>query len=82
MNVTTFSMQIRTHLLATGRFLTIMPNSMLRFNSKAWRMKALPIELHVQPRFVAVVTLKNRTLSPKTQQFIELARGVLPFNKP
>jgi DNA-binding transcriptional LysR family regulator len=74
--VTTFSMQIRSHLLATGRFLTIMPNSMLRFNREAWGLKALPTKLAIQPRFVAAVTLKNRTLSPPTQLFIEHLRAV------
>lgn len=75
-SVTTFSMQIRSHLLATGRFLTIMPSSMLHFNSKAWLLKALPISFRIQPRFVAAVTLKNRTVSPVTQLFVEHARVV------
>jgi DNA-binding transcriptional LysR family regulator len=75
-SVTTFSMQIRSHLLATGRFLTIMPSSMLHFNSKAWLLKALPISFRIQPRFVAAVTLKNRTVSPITQLFVEHARVV------
>jgi hypothetical protein len=61
--VTTFSMQIRSHLLATGRFLTIMPNSILRFNKEAWRL-ALPIALSIQPRFVAAITLKIEPLAP------------------
>ncbi len=75
-SVSTFSMQIRSHLLATGRFLTIMPSSMLHFNSKAWLLKALPIKFRIQPRFVAAVTLKNRTISPVTQLFVEHARAV------
>ena len=74
--VTTFSMQIRSHLLATGRFLTIMPNSMLRFNREALGLKALPTKLAIQPRFVAAVTLKNRTLSAPTQLFVEHLRAV------
>jgi DNA-binding transcriptional LysR family regulator len=75
-SVTTFSMQIRSHLLATGRFLTIMPRSMLHFNGKVWLLKALPISVPIQPRFVAAVTLKNRTPSPVTQLFVEHARVV------
>jgi DNA-binding transcriptional LysR family regulator len=75
-SVTTYSMHLRSHLLATGRFLTIMPSSMLRFNRKIWHLKALPIELPSRPRFVAMVTLKNRTLGPVTQLFIKQARAV------
>jgi DNA-binding transcriptional LysR family regulator len=74
--VTTFSMQIRSHLLATGRFLTIMPSSMLRFNREAWHLKALPTKLRIRPRFVAAVTLKGRTLSPQTQLFMGQLRLV------
>jgi DNA-binding transcriptional LysR family regulator len=75
-SVTTFSMQIRSHLLATGHFLTIMPRSMLHFNSKAWLLKALPVKFRIQPRSVAAVTLKNRTVGPVTKLFIEHARAV------
>jgi DNA-binding transcriptional LysR family regulator len=75
-SVSTYSMHLRSHLLGSGRFLTIMPNSMLRFNFRASNLKALPIELQIRPRFTAVVTLKNRTLGPVTQLFIEHARAV------
>jgi hypothetical protein len=36
----------------------------------------LPIELAMPPQFVVVVTLKNRTLSPVVERFIECARDV------
>jgi DNA-binding transcriptional LysR family regulator len=32
--VASLSMHLRTHLLATGKFLTVMPNSMFRFNAE------------------------------------------------
>jgi len=75
-SVTSFSMNLRNHLLATGRFVTILSGSVLRFNAKAWSLKALPIDLGLQPRFVAIVTLKNRSLSPVVQLFIDHARAV------
>jgi hypothetical protein len=34
-NVVSRSMNLRNHLLATGRFLTVLSASMLRFNAKA-----------------------------------------------
>jgi DNA-binding transcriptional LysR family regulator len=75
-SVISFSMHLRNHLLATGRFLTVLSGSVLRSNAKGWSLKALPIDLGIQPRFVAVITLKNRTLSPVVELFIEHARAV------
>jgi DNA-binding transcriptional LysR family regulator len=75
-SVVSLSMNLRTHLLATGRFLTVLSGSMLRFNAKAWSLKALPIDLRVPRRCVAIITLKGRTLSPVVELFIEQARAV------
>jgi DNA-binding transcriptional LysR family regulator len=75
-SVISFSANLRTHLLATGRFLTVVSASVLQFNAKAWSLKALPIDLNVQKRCVAVITVKNRTLSPVVQLFIDHARAV------
>jgi hypothetical protein len=36
----------------------------------------LPIELPIQPFAVAIVALKNRTISPVAQLFIDCAREV------
>jgi DNA-binding transcriptional LysR family regulator len=76
-NVTSFSLHIRTYLLATGRFLAIMPDSTLTFCAKPWSIKVLPIDLGVPPQKVAIFTLKNRTLSPAVTLFIECARQVV-----
>jgi DNA-binding transcriptional LysR family regulator len=75
-NVSSFSLHVRTHLLATGRFLAIMSDSTLRFRAKPWSVKVLPIDLGVPPLKVAIFTLKNRTLSPAVKLFIECARKV------
>jgi DNA-binding transcriptional LysR family regulator len=74
--IESFSIQIRLQLLATGRFLTVLHGSVLRFNSKAWALKVLPINLSIRPMPVAIFTLKNRTVSPLVQVFIEHARQV------
>jgi DNA-binding transcriptional LysR family regulator len=73
--VTTFSLQLRTHLLATGNFLTAMPRSLLRLNADGIRLKALPVTLPSHTFPVAVVTLKNRTLSPVVLLFLERLRA-------
>lgn len=76
-SVTAFSMHLRADLLATGRFLTMMPASLLRFNADRWSsLKVLPIDLGLRPRQCVIITLKNRTLSPVVRLFIEQARVV------
>lgn len=74
--VSASSILLRNHLLATGRFLTVLPDSVLRYNAKQWSLKALPIDLGVKPRSIAIVTLKNRTVSPVVQLFVEHLRAV------
>ena len=75
-SVSSSSILLRNHLLATGRFLTVLPISVLRYNSKLWSLKALPVDLAVKPRSVAILTLKNRTASPVVQLFVENVRAV------
>lgn len=75
-SVTSFSMEMRFHLLATGRFLTVLHDSVLRFNAKQWSLKALPVDLRTKPMPIAIFTSKNRTLSPVVQLFVEQARAV------
>lgn len=78
--VTTFSLQLRVHLLATGNYLTAMPRSLLRLNAEGISLKELPVKLP-QRRFpVAVVTVKNRTLSPVVELFLERLRKFVSSN--
>lgn len=74
--VFTLSAEVRTNLLATGRFLTIFPTSVLRFLIRRVELKVLPVELPLARTPVGIVTLKNRTLSPIAWLFIEHAREV------
>lgn len=72
----TNSLEVRIGLMATGRFITIVPTAILRFPTKRPELKVLPVELPIAPFPVGIVTLKNRTLSPVAQLFIEHAREV------
>jgi DNA-binding transcriptional LysR family regulator len=63
-------------LLATGRYLAILPRSILWFSRQRHSVKVLPVKLPVQPKPVGVVTLKNRTLSPAAQLLIDHIRLV------
>jgi DNA-binding transcriptional LysR family regulator len=71
--MTSFSLPLHYHLLATGRFLTMLPLSMLRFG-KHLPLKLLPADVPSIPYPTAIITLKNRTLSPLAQLFIAGAR--------
>ena len=66
------------HLLAsalpmTGRFLTVVPASVLRFNRRL-PLKVLPVDFPVERGWVGIVWLKDRTLSPVARLFIECAQ--------
>jgi DNA-binding transcriptional LysR family regulator len=79
-SVSTISLHVRNSLLATGRFLTVVPGSVLWFGPERLWLKQLPIELPRWPPPIAVITLKNRTLSPVAKLFIECAREIAkPF---
>lgn len=70
------SIVLRNHLLATGRFISVLPNSVLRHNARRWSLKALPVDLGVKPRSIAIVMLKHRTVSPVVERFVEQVRTV------
>ena len=72
--VMTSSMQLTHKMLATGRFLSFLPGSMLHFNARAFSLKTLSVESPMQPWPVGIVFLKNRTLNPAAQLFIDCAR--------
>ena len=62
--------------LATGRFLTIVPASVLRYPTRRPEINVLPIELPMAAVPIGVVTLNNRTLNPVAQLFVDTAREV------
>ena len=71
------SVGLRTQLLANGPFIAALPNSILQLNRERYGVKALPVALPHRPWPVVIMTLKNRTLSPVVQRFIECAREVI-----
>jgi hypothetical protein len=52
----------------------VLSGTTLQFNSERWSLKQLPIELQIPEMPIAIFTLKNRTISPVAQLFIEHAR--------
>jgi DNA-binding transcriptional LysR family regulator len=67
---------VRNALLATGRFVSIVQGSVVRFNLNNPAFKVLPIDLPTTRRPIGVITLKSRTLSPVAQLFIDCAHEV------
>jgi len=75
--VISFSYHLRCNLLATGRYLSVVPRSLLHFGDFGASLKVLPVKLPIESRPVAIITLKGRTLSPVAGLFIECARDVV-----
>jgi DNA-binding transcriptional LysR family regulator len=67
--------EVRARLLATGRFLTMFPTSLLTTSPIRSEIKVLPVKFKFRTP-VGIVTLKNRTLSPVVKLFAEHARDV------
>ena len=72
--VATLSEYMRNDLLATGRFLTVLPGFMLKTRGRHSQLKALPVTLPNARMPIGIITLKDRTLTPLAQVFIEAVR--------
>jgi DNA-binding transcriptional LysR family regulator len=75
-NMKTISVQLRAHMTATGRFITTFPRSVLFFNAERFALKQLSIDLPDRTWPIKIATLRNRTLSPVVERFIDCARAV------
>jgi DNA-binding transcriptional LysR family regulator len=64
-------------LLATAPFVSIFPGSLLRLGTNLPPLKILPVKLPIPPWPVGIMTLKDRTLSPVAELFIDRAREVV-----
>ena len=74
--VTSISIYMRLTLLASGRYLTMLPVSMLRHPAdKAW-LRALPVKFQDSPGSVASITLKRRRARGAVELFQRASREV------
>jgi DNA-binding transcriptional LysR family regulator len=74
--LTATSTHLLFQLLESGRFVGHFGERLLHFYTSRFALKKLPIELPAKPFSVAVVTLKNRTISPVAQLFVDCAHEV------
>jgi DNA-binding transcriptional LysR family regulator len=75
--VTVTSAQFTTNLVAKGQFLGVLSTGLLDFNPPSVPLKVLAVDLQIRDWSpISIITLKNRTLSPVAQLFIDSAREV------
>lgn len=74
--VTTMSMLVRYELIAANAFLTVMYGSVLRFGNAPKFLRVLPVDLPTAIP-IGMVRLKDRTLTPSAEVFIEATREMV-----
>jgi DNA-binding transcriptional LysR family regulator len=75
--VATYSAGLLQNLWDSGKFIGVAGGFTLRLLGKRLRIKALPIDLPVWPFPVALVMLKNRTVSPVVELFLKHVRAFM-----
>jgi DNA-binding transcriptional LysR family regulator len=75
-SVVTSCVSLRLYLLANGPYITSTSNSSVWLSPNRQSLKILPVDLPIRPWPFAIFALKNRTLSPAVERFIECAREV------
>ncbi|MFZ0849943.1 MAG: LysR family transcriptional regulator substrate-binding protein [Hyphomicrobiaceae bacterium] len=71
--VSAFSVPLCLHLLATGRYIAMLPQVMAQLSAHL-PLKVLPVAIPAIARPIGIVTLKGRSVGPLTTLFIECAR--------
>jgi len=75
-NVAFGAIHLHLTLAANGPFLALVPDSILRFGADRFALKVLPVPSPVRSWPVGFMTLKNRTIGPIAQRFMDCARQV------
>ena len=71
------SILLRNQLLSTGRYISVLPFSLLSGNAKQWSITALEVDdVHLTPPPISLITLKRRALSPVVERFVEHLRAI------
>ena len=75
-SIVTLSGQLTVTLIASGRFVGVLPSSVAQLNKRRAGLKILPLKLPAVHVAAGIVTVKNRTLSPFAELFINCVREV------
>jgi DNA-binding transcriptional LysR family regulator len=68
----TLSWPLINHFVFEGPYITTRPKSVAARHS----LKVLPVNFPIRPWPLSILTLKNRTMSPVVERFIECARVI------
>ena len=66
-----------SNLVARGQYLGVLGTMFLHFNPPSVQLKVLPAKLAVSAPPISIIRLKDRTLSPVAQLFVDFARKVV-----
>ena len=72
--VVTLSQQLRAQLIAGGSYIVPFQSFSVQLLAGHCSIKVLPVDLPSQEAPIALITLKNRTLTPVVERFIEHVR--------
>jgi DNA-binding transcriptional LysR family regulator len=75
--IITNSVQLSFAMAAAGRVLSLATASRLRLGGKSLGLAPLPVDLSLETLPTGIVTLKNRSIGPAAQLFIDCAREVV-----
>jgi DNA-binding transcriptional LysR family regulator len=74
--VFSFAYEMRMKLLERGRYVTVLPSSVLRFPVNHPSVRALRVDFPIRSGPIGIITLKKRALNPAVRLFAEHARGL------
>ena len=72
--IRTDSIPLRSALLQSGRYVTVLPGSMLAYGRAREELVVLPVDLAGATRTMGIACLRGRTLPPVYQPFFACAR--------
>jgi DNA-binding transcriptional LysR family regulator len=74
--VVTVSLHLYMRLIETGRWLGLVPASVMRFGGQRMHLKVLPVKTASPPAPVGFITVNGRTLTPLAERFTECTRKI------
>ncbi len=72
--VVSLSIHLRNALLPSGRYLGVLPGSLLRYGVLRGKVKVLPVEFPADSGPVGIIMLRNRSVSATAKLFIDAAQ--------
>jgi DNA-binding transcriptional LysR family regulator len=80
-SMTIHSIHQRVHLLASGRLVSMLSDSVLQQNADRYALKVLPVNFESPQWQVGVIRLKGRTLSPAVNAFLDHTRNMIKVGR-